>query len=601
MQFEMTTQRIAYFSARGKVILNACPGSGKTTCIIHKLALLEKECAEIHGNHAGIVCLSFTNVAKNEILHKYKQVYEYDLRFPHLASTIDSFINQYITLPFYNLLNKDFERPRIVDQAGIIDKLVKTRYQYKGKWMEGIQAPMNKFKNRAGKPIYFSYPASTIWIDVNGNFTFQGKLPNPTLVDPAVFQQYGEALFKWKAKKGFITSLDSAYIALHILKTHENIGRWLVKRFPFMIIDEAQDNSEIQHAIFDKLVELGLENIEMIGDPYQSLYEWRDAKPQLFVQKYADASWTGLPLSQNRRSVQRIIDCFSILRNSADELITTIDVHDMNIPVVVYKYTTTNPTLIVGDFEQRCVSNSFIKNHIVVRGNALRNRMLGNTSAIDPWKQSHPSSILKVKHHFETNAIKDAVNELRKIILDLLNPAMEYADMQKLLKETSDDYSLNGKLYSFLFKIPGTDLSIQDWTTQCIAILNSHFGVDATTAFEFKMKINGYKMVDLKKQNVNLYFNKPASNQHNIPVTTIHQIKGATLDAILYFFDESGSGESVSFNDFKQSATFPEEKQRIIYVACSRPRQLLAMAFPDKITDTQLKTKFGNDIEIVCL
>ena len=290
MQFEMTPQRVAYFSARGKIILNACPGSGKTTCIIHKLALLEKECLQNHGSHAGIVCLSFTNVAKNEILHKYKEVYGYDFRFPHLVSTIDSFINQYITLPYYNLLNKDLKRPQIIDQAGIIDKLVKVRFQYKGKWMDGIQPPMNKYKNRAGKPIYLSYPPGTIWIDVNGHFTFQGKAPNPALVDPLVFQAYGKDLFHWKIKRGLITSLDSAYIALSILKKHENIGRWLVKRFPYMIIDEAQDNSEIQHALFDKLVDLGLTNIELIGDPYQSLYEWRDAKPQLFL--------TAAPLSR---------------------------------------------------------------------------------------------------------------------------------------------------------------------------------------------------------------------------------------------------------------------------------------------------------------
>src|SRR5689334_20557051 len=106
MQFVVTAQREAYFKARGKIVLKACPGSGKTTCIIHKLYALEKECIKNYGKYAGIACLSFTNVAKNEILHKYKEIYGYEFNFPHLVSTIDSFINQYITLPYYNLLNK---------------------------------------------------------------------------------------------------------------------------------------------------------------------------------------------------------------------------------------------------------------------------------------------------------------------------------------------------------------------------------------------------------------------------------------------------------------------------------------------------------------
>ncbi len=600
MEFELTPQRNAYLNARGKVILNACPGSGKTTCIIRKLALLEKECLEKHGTHAGIVCLSFTNVAKNEILHKYKEVYGHDLRFPHLVSTIDSFINQYITLPFFNLLHKDLKRPQIVDNGKIIDKLVTVRYQHKGKTVEGIQPPMNKFKNRAGRPMYVSYPPSTIWINALGSFTFEGKTPDARTVELTDFQAYGNALLNWKVKKGYITSLDSAYLALLILNKNPNIGNWLVERFPYIIIDEAQDNSEIQHAIFDKLIAAGLTNFEMIGDPYQSLYEWRDAKPQLFVQKFTDVNWTGLPLSQNRRSVQRIIDCFSILRHGNDEPITTVSVEDLNIPILVYRYTATNPHLIVTDFELRCVAQNFKKNHIVVRGTALKNRMLGNTSSVDPWKTNVPSTLLKIKHHFETNAIKEAVTDLRKLMLELLHPSLDYHEMQAKQREMADDYVFNGKLYEYLFNIPATTLSIQNWTDQCIQTLNTHFGVDATSVFVFKMKINGYKMVALKKEAVNLYFNKSASNNHNIPVTTIHQIKGATLDAVLYFFDESSIGESVSFNDFRQSTSFPTEKQRMIYVACSRPQQLLALAFPDKITETQIKAKFGNDVDVIC-
>jgi len=601
MELEITPERKAYFDARGMVILNACPGSGKTSCIIHKLQHLEQECKKQYGAYCGIACLSFTNVAKDEILHKYKQTYGFDLQFPHLVSTIDSFINQFITLPYYNLLKKDYPRPQIVDQAGLIDKLVAVKFMWKGKLIDGIQAPMNKHKNKAGLPIFHSYAASKIWIDVNGHFTYEGKSPDPKFVDPAVFQTYGSDLLKWKLKKGLITSLDSAFIALHILKTHERIGGWLVKKFPYIIVDEAQDNSEIQHAIFDKLIAVGLKNIEMVGDPYQSLYEWRDAKPQLFLDKYKGTEWTGLPLSENRRSVQRIIDCFSIVRNSTDEKITSKGVVDLNIPIVVYKYNTTNPPLIVADFEQRCVQHKLKKNQIVVRGNSLKNRMLGNTSDVAPWKQYYPYTFLSVKHAFDTNHIKDAVNELRKTITELQNPDMDYHQLQELVNSRKEDYVLNGKLYDFLFKIPNSDYTLETWTNECLKLLKSNFAVDVAEKFEFKKKIDGYKMADLKQQKISVYFNKPASTKHNIPITTIHKVKGATLDAILFFLDETSNKESVTFKDFKLSDDFPSEKQRMIYVACSRPQQLLALALPDKITDADLKVKFGTDVEIIKL
>ena len=40
--------------------------------------------------------------------------------------------------------------------------------------------------------------------------------------------------------KGLISTGDSAYIALYLLKNNPKISEWLSLRFPFVIIDEAQ-------------------------------------------------------------------------------------------------------------------------------------------------------------------------------------------------------------------------------------------------------------------------------------------------------------------------------------------------------------------------
>ena len=601
MNFEATTENDAYLQGRGKIVLNACPGSGKTTCIIRKLPLLETECRQVYGNHVGIVCLSFTNAAKNEILQRYKNVYGTSFKYPNHVSTIDSFINQYITLPYYNLLDSSYERPNIVDQAGMIDKLIATKFESKGKIYETIASPANRYKTRDGKPIYRSYEPSSICIDLKGNFTFNGKIPDSKNVDPVEFKNYATAVFNWKKKNGFITSLDSAYLALKLLDKHPQIGTWLATRFPYILIDEAQDNSEIQHAIFDKLLELGLRNLELIGDPYQSLYEWRDAKPELFASKYADPTWTGLLLTNNRRSVQRIINCFSIIRETGDVRIKSLNVVDKSLSILIYRYTSENTKLIVADFETRCTTNQFKENHIVVRGKKLLNRLIGEGSEIAPWKMSFPYRILAIKHLFELNSVKDAVNELRKLFLGILYPEIRYSEMQALIKEAKGDTSVNGRLYEYLYKIPSTNQSLVNWSVACIKSMKDHFDIDVTDFFLFKKLIKGYKMADLKNQPVDSFFNKPATNNQNIPVSTIHQIKGATLDALLYFLDETGVGESVGLNSFVASTTFPNEKQRMIYVACSRPKQLLAIGVPQKTSDSELKKKFGDEIVIIDL
>lgn len=597
MIFDTSDESAAYLAARGKIVLNACPGSGKTTCIIRKLPLLEAECKLKFGQNVGVACLSFTNFAKNEILQRYKMVYGNGFNYPNHVSTIDSFINNFITLPYYNLLDSKFARPNIVDQDSIIDNLIATTFESNGKIYDTIASPANRFKNKQGKPLYRSYPPSSICIHLNGDFSFKGKFPDPKIVDINEFNKYANAVFGWKKKNGFITSLDSAYLGLQLLNAFPQIGAWLVKRFPYIIIDEAQDNSEIQHSIFDKLVELGLKNLELIGDPYQSLYEWRDAKPQLFFNKFLSSSWTGLLLTDNRRSVQRIIDFFSIIRHENDVQIRSLNVEDQKHQVIVYKYTEHNMKDIVADFEKRCISKKLLDNHIVVRGKKLLHKLIGEGSVIAPWKESVPYRILNIKYLFEVNSIKEAVNELRKIFFNIVNPHLKYSEMQLVLKESKQDFLINAKLYEYLHKIPPTNQSLQSWSRACIKSFQDHFGLDLSESFIFKKMIKGYKMADLKNELVSTYFNKPATSNQNIPVTTIHQIKGATLDALLYFLDESSSGESVGLSSFVSSTSFPNEKQRMIYVACSRPKQLLAIGVPYKTTEKELKDRFGTEFE----
>ena len=129
MYFE-NEERLAYLQARGKVILNACPGSGKTTTIAKKI--LNLETSEEIGGHSGVACLSFTNSAKDEINEAYRKLSGKSLQFPNHVSTIDSFINKFITLPFYNLLNRDFSRPKILDHTNILDDMWKTTYVKNG-------------------------------------------------------------------------------------------------------------------------------------------------------------------------------------------------------------------------------------------------------------------------------------------------------------------------------------------------------------------------------------------------------------------------------------------------------------------------------------
>ena len=585
MKFEITPQRQAFLDARRKVVLNACPGSGKTTAIAQKIMLLRDECINKYGRFSGIACLSFTNTAKDEISEKYFELSGEYLGFPHKVSTIDSFINQHITLPYYYLIVKNGKRPKILDDPGLLNDAWKGRFQFRAK-NNGL--------------VCYTYPPASIRFESDGTLSSNGYRPSEDKVAPDVFDRYCKALKKWQMQVGLITTSDSAYIAHTLLSRQPQIGNWLALRFPHIIIDEAQDNSAIQHALFDKLSELGLLNLEFIGDPYQSLYEWRDADPHLFDAKYVDTpNWQGLDLTDNRRSPQRIIDCFSILRKQDDALIRSACKFDRRLPIIVYRYNQNNSFRIVQHFDQYCANNGLRNNQIVVRGNALKNQMLGKLADQEPWKSNLPYRLIDARHKYEGNEIKDAISEMRSIAVSLVAQGKDIADVKELEQELKSDNHFNATLLELLHDLPSSSLSVSDWTAKTQFYLKERLGLSENLNFEIKARSSSKFDREILNDPLIDHFKRPCSNG-TIPITTVHQVKGKSLDSILVFFNEKKHRDNITFSDIEVSGkAFPGEKQRIIYVALSRPRHLLAMAFPDSISEEEIREKFGRYVTVI--
>lgn len=599
MKFDLNEEREAYLNANGKIILNACPGSGKTTTIVKKVIELQKE--NRLGLHSGVACLSFTNSAKHEINEAYTKLSGEILKFPNHVSTIDSFINKFITLPFYNVLNRDFKRPKILDHTSILDDMWKTTYKDKeGNLKEGLQYSINQFKAKNNRSVYHLYLPSQIRIEFDGRYTVEGKNPSSEKVDIDIFNEYCKHIKQTQFTKGLISTGDSAFIALHILKTKPQIGNWLSLRFPYVIIDEAQDNSLIQHAIFERLVELGLKNVDLIGDPYQSLYEWRDANPTEFLKKYYDdESWKSFDLTDNRRSPQRIIDSFSLLRKPDDIKINSKCSTDLEHPIIIYKYTEDNCLKIIEHYERFCSINNFAINNIVVRGNSLKNKLLGHSLDQRPWSSNTPKEIINARNKYSGNDIKQAVNELRAIVVKLINPKTVYHDLKDIELDLKGDHKFNSLLMEILSEMPSFSLTITEWTNETQKFLKKKLNLDFDLDFEIRNRKSKYLDKKTLNESVVSHFNKSYSNS-NIPITTIHQVKGRSLDSILVFFNDKKHNDNIVFEDIENSGNlFPIEKKRLIYVAMSRPKHALTMAFPEKNTNKKLKEKFGDDIMII--
>lgn len=106
-------------------------------------------------------------------------------------------------------------------------------------------------------------------------------------------QQYLEA----KLNKGILEFSDMEHFALQILcKDYDengepvpsDIGKEMAEDFKEILIDEYQDSNYLQEAILKcvSTIYQGQYNIFMVGDVKQSIYSFRMARPDLFMDKY---------------------------------------------------------------------------------------------------------------------------------------------------------------------------------------------------------------------------------------------------------------------------------------------------------------------------
>jgi DNA helicase-2/ATP-dependent DNA helicase PcrA len=572
MNFEITEDNRPFLEARGKIILNACPGSGKTSAISYKLTQLTAECNKKYGKYSGVLCLSFTNVAKDEILDKYKSISGCTLGYPHVVSTIDSFINQYITLPFFYLLKSPKGRPSIVNSLSFLDSL-----------------NFRSYRTKTNSVLQYSYPPSSIKIEINNTYTCKGKSPDTDKVDAAVFNNYASTIKKWQFDNGYLSNDDSTYFAFFLLKKFKEIGLNLVSRFPYIIVDEAQDTSEAQYKIFDLLIQAGLSNIEFVGDPYQSLYEFREARPDLFVNRFEDnANWKAFQLTNCRRSSQKIVDFYSLFRRSSEQSIASLRSFSENNPIHVFRYTENNISSLVERYQNNTDIDS--ANRILVRGASHLELFGVKATKEEPWHNSTAKDLLSAQHLFLLGEVKDSIDKMRDIIIELKYSEKDFQERQVLRKTLKEDVNLNTVMFDFLAHAPSNDDTLENWTQMMELHLKK--ALDLEVDLKLKQKGRAYVSSNLKK----LLLAEP---DVLYPVSTIHKVKGMTFESILLVLSKDSSGQNLSLNDFVKPDKFPSEKQRLIYVALSRPQTLCCLAIPEEVSEGKIRGKLGNDIVFV--
>lgn len=274
---------IANFTSHDLV---AVPGSGKTTALQAKLYCLSKSLPLDSG--AGILVLSHTNAAVEEVKSKLAFVAPQLFSYPSAVITVQEFVDRFLALPFYT----DIYRVPIIAIDG-------------ARYIEAIDSYMSRvdrtdyarriwnLSRPESNPFYrarFYYDSAQGKSVLSGSVAYSElkiTLPqNWKKTADEKDEHIRNVIHKMKAsimKDGILNYDDCYFLATVYLSKHPEVKKYLRKRFPYVFVDETQDLKQYQLDIISQLFDNQAVIIQRVGDHNQAIFssgnegdcEWR--------------------------------------------------------------------------------------------------------------------------------------------------------------------------------------------------------------------------------------------------------------------------------------------------------------------------------------
>ena len=530
----------------------ACAGSGKTRTAVLRLAETRKRL----GNHRGrVALLSFSNVAVNTFRQSYQSLVQ-DLpavvgRDRVEIDTLDGFITS-------NVLRPHAHRTMEATQAAFL--------------VMGGESFLNGFTFRTS-----TYPLGIVkmQVGIRDEDVYFYHANNDQLVD--LDAAYAAGIVHRLGRVGAYTHNLGRYWCYRVLREQPAVLRALACRYPHILIDESQDIGTLHQAILELLINAGTQ-ISLIGDPNQGIYEFAGANGKFLMQYGQRVGVNSYGLTRNYRSVPAILTL-------ANKLSARTDIADRNAPetfngAFFIAYKNAERGQLITAFQAAVLAASLRVEHsaVLCRGRDLADKLAGNDAPAGQGlvKGFAQAAILRDKRKDYLNAFKLVATCIVNLLAD---PPHGLVAMITQPARYPEAKTLRRLIWGFTRSqetgLPAATLTADaQWHPQLLA---------RTKAFlsELEQKFclapadnlgNKLSKRDLPNTPLMVGVDLAADQDVRIRVDTVHQVKGESLDAVLYLATKDHVAAMLAGVD--------SELGRIGYVAITRARNLLWLGVP---------------------
>lgn len=532
--------------------VTACAGSGKTATAVRRLAAMRKRLNDRHGH---VALLSFSNVAVDTFNNDYDALLRAEAGINRAGgveiSTVDAFVTSNIIRPHGHLVMRCARTPFLV---------------------HGTEPFLTNFSVWDGKRPQPTTALQPVVVKGEGLQFEVGRAK--TVVDRRTAT---EAIKKLAGVGAYSHALGNIW-ALKVLTNQPLIRRALARRYPHILVDEAQDIGKLHQLILMSLQGAGTQ-VSLIGDVNQGIYEFSGATGA-FLSQYSDRDDVeGRMLETNFRSVPSIVTIANKLSGRDD------------------KPQRTQPATLSGAYyfaykkEQKV---SALKSFSALLGDA---GIPADDAAVlcrsakwaDEWAGGENEQGQGVLRRFVDAAIQrdkfgrfdEAFKSCCAGVVGLLDDHHRdlLSDLVSWRGGERSSILLRRALWTFLKNtedgLPSASLvadtawqpALLDRVDALLAKLSADHGLIAGSNWKAKLA---------KRKIYNRPLIQPADlggeNAPNLRVSTVHKVKGESIRGILYICNRS------HLDEFLGGTT--TEVGKIGYVALTRARDLFVLGVP---------------------
>jgi DNA helicase II / ATP-dependent DNA helicase PcrA len=613
--------------------LQAVPGSGKTTALLAKLLILERYLPFEDGS--GILVISHTNAAVDEIKKKIGSYCPKLSSYPNFIGTIQSFVDQFLAIPYgqnhlktriswidserykealWNEFNKiywntDYEKPGTLFYGRLIQN-AKAIAQRTG----GSESTIcNDLIIKEVQDLYFDFNDEKI----------KFFRDDSTLLATKTNKKYQgiKQSIENVIQSGTI-SYEYAYkFANHYIALYPSVIDLLQKRFKYVFVDEMQDMDTDQYNLLEKLFYNGGANVfQRIGDKNQAIYNG-SVKIQ--------SIWTNrpsvLPLNGSHRlppHVADIVNCFALEREAG---FNVNGLGETAIPVHIIVYDNVSISNVISRYIQ-IIRTYQESDHIPLDSDHPFKAIAWNADWKNPEdiedadkirlveyhrsfrRKSHNpkneySSLLNYLRYYDRD--KKTLEPIRKNILNAILKVLRlesvvdekerYYTKRKLITQlreniTGDFYeNFNQLIYNASIEvIKGHEDAAYQLIKDFIPELLTVFGKSITNSAEFiNADIQAYETAG---EEATIDSNNPNIIEQDgirVEIGTVHSSKGQTHTCTLYLetyyqgdYESTRLAEQFKGQGFPvtENRTYHQQSTVMLYVGLSRPTHLLCVA-----------------------